>query len=97
MVGLRAAPQPGLLQLDEIADTRALFDVRAWAEMRERADLGAAADARVDDHAAVEHGHCIVNRRVGQPRTGEDPAAGSDRRRALQNDAGSDHRVGARP
>jgi len=62
VLGLGAGADVRVLGLDEVADFRARFQYRAGAQMRERADHAAAADA----HAATQH------------REGLDPRAGRD-------------------
>ena len=51
VVGLRPAPEPRLLQLDEVADARARANLRVRADVRERAD-----DARPLQYASPPPG-----------------------------------------
>ena len=84
-----------LLQLDEIADVRILADLRPGPDVRERTEERAGLDCGIGDHSVVSHTHPIADRRVDDARAGVDLAGRADLRRALEEDAWMDHRVGA--
>ncbi len=93
MIGLGSASERGLLQLDEIANVRALPHFGRGPQVRERADACAHIDARVREDAMIEDRDAITDVGVGQPAACVDPAALTDGRRAFQQHTGTDDRI----
>ena len=77
---LRAGAEHRLLQLDEVADLRALRRHRASGGGARTARRARRRDRGVRDHAVVEHRDAVADLRVDDPRAAVNLAAGADRR-----------------
>ena len=95
VVRLRLAPDPRLLELDEVPDLGARADVRLRSQMAERPQHGAVLDDRVGEHAVGLEHHAVAEAASRHVAAGRDDTLAADRRRAFEDDLGVHHAVGA--
>jgi len=94
VVGLGAARHLRLLGLDEVADVHLFAEVASGAQVREGADLGPAADARVDRHRVGLHDGVLAHRHVREDAADVDRGPPADARGPPQDRTGLDDRIG---
>ena len=90
---LRSGAEHRLLQLDEVADPRALGDDGVVSQVRERTDARLVRHRGVRDHAVVVNRHAVADARIDDAHAAVDLAAAADRRLAFERHAGMDDRV----